>query len=494
MPRNVLIVLGLALVLRLGLLPVLPLQDPDEGRYAQIAQEMVLSGDWVTPRLWHEGEHIPFLGKPPLQFWMAASCMKFLGVNKIAARLPGLLAAIGIVLLVLVVLRRYADRETAALAALFTASNAMFFALAGTAIVDMVLSFFVAGSLLAYFAFLSEHDRRIQKRWSLLVFVFLAGGFMTKGPVAIVLFGLPTLVWTAWHREWRGLREHAWAVGIPVFLLLTVPWFVLCELHNPGFLKYFFLHENLLRYIQHDYGDLYGSGRELPRGTALLMMLVAGLPWSAWAIAFLWRHRQWLRTMAPGRVPGLFLVGFAVNTLFWCLARQILWTYVLPLVPLFSVWLAFVARRHGLSVRPPVRAAAGLLAAYAVLASCLGPMALTATGKSTEGVLKRAEVLAAKHGTDGTVLFVRRTPYSAYFHARGHLLIHPKESAEASVLRGLARERPCMFVIKSRYLSRIPDHVSARVRVVDELGDWGICVPTDLLKPHSDAVGGGARP
>jgi 4-amino-4-deoxy-L-arabinose transferase-like glycosyltransferase len=495
MRRDVLLVLCLALVGRLVLLPLLPVQDPDEGRYGQIAKRMVESGDWVTPRFWHEGEEVPFLGKPPLQFWMAAVCMRVFGVNKVAGRLPGLAAAAGLVLLLFRVLRRYAGRDIAETAAVMAASAGLFFALAGTIIVDMVLAFFVAGALLAYYAFLAEPESRIKKRWSLLVFALLAGGFMTKGPVAIVLFGLPTFAWTAWHREWKGLKHHAWTLGIPLFLLLTVPWFVICEQHNPGFLKYFFLNENLLRYVKHEYGDLYGSGRDLPRGTAVGMMLLVGLPWTVWALLLLWKHRrEGVRSLLFSPGSGFFLLCFVSGTLFWCLARQLLLTYLLPLVPPFCAWLACLVHRRGVSRQAVVRVAAGLVVFYTVGAALVGPWFFKAKGKATEGVLEQAAAVAGKEGIGGPFLFVRKTPYSAHFHAHERLLVHPSETVEASVCRGLAHPEPCLMLFTSGYLRRVPGDLRARIRVVGEYGDWYLCIPErtagDSSAPGNDAPSG----
>jgi 4-amino-4-deoxy-L-arabinose transferase-like glycosyltransferase len=66
------------LAARCVMLWVLPLSDPTEGRYAVVAKEMAVSGDWVTPHLWMDGQSVPFLGKPPLYFWSAAACMRSL--------------------------------------------------------------------------------------------------------------------------------------------------------------------------------------------------------------------------------------------------------------------------------------------------------------------------------------------------------------------------------------------------------------------------------
>ena len=86
-------ILAVALLARCAAMCLLPLTDPTEGRYAQVSQEMVATGDWVTPRIWMNETHLPFMGKPPLFFWFAAGAMKLFGVNEFAARLPSLAAA-----------------------------------------------------------------------------------------------------------------------------------------------------------------------------------------------------------------------------------------------------------------------------------------------------------------------------------------------------------------------------------------------------------------
>ncbi len=213
-----------AVVARMISMAVLPLTDPTEGRYAQVAQEMALTGDWVTPRVWMNEKHLPFLGKPPLFFWAAAGAMKALGVNAFAARIPSFLSALALLGLLHIVLERYEARGAGRLGVLVAATCGFFFLVAGTVSVDMTLSACVAGSLLAYYAFLSTTDPVVRGRWSLLVFFLLALGFLTKGPVALVLFGMPVFIWTARWRAWATLRDHRWIPGVLLFLLVTAPW------------------------------------------------------------------------------------------------------------------------------------------------------------------------------------------------------------------------------------------------------------------------------
>lgn len=127
MKRSLFILLLAAAGVRIGLASILPLTDPTEGRYAQIAREMVVSGDWVTPRLWINGEHVPFLGKPPLFFWTAASSITIFGTNEFAVRLPSFVAGAALLILMYGVLSRYIGQRTAISATLMTATSAIFF-------------------------------------------------------------------------------------------------------------------------------------------------------------------------------------------------------------------------------------------------------------------------------------------------------------------------------------------------------------------------------
>src|SRR5207344_999778 len=66
------------------------LVHPDEGRYAEIAREMVASGDWVTPRL----NGLKYFEKPPLQYWITALAYRAFGVHEWTARLWPALAGL----------------------------------------------------------------------------------------------------------------------------------------------------------------------------------------------------------------------------------------------------------------------------------------------------------------------------------------------------------------------------------------------------------------
>jgi 4-amino-4-deoxy-L-arabinose transferase-like glycosyltransferase len=332
------------LVLRGLTMPLWPLADPTEARYAELGRQMAITGDWVTPRVWVSGYLLPFLGKPPLHFWAEALSIKCFGANEFAARLPSLLGALIAVLATGMVLTRFYGRRLAGLAMVALASCGMFFVLAGTVGVDMVLASMVALAQFAYFAWLRTENPWHRRGWSLLVFLALALGFLAKGPVAVITFGMPVFLWHCLFGEWQRLRLHLWIPGLLLALAIVVPWFWEAQKTNPDFLRHFFVEENFRRFITHDYYDPYGSGHVVPRGGAIVLMFVAALPWSVLAF-WLLKGNGLAATRESNRLwsdrwQAFFFLGFAVNVLFWCAGRQFLITYMLPLLPAFAAWFA----------------------------------------------------------------------------------------------------------------------------------------------------------
>ena len=478
-------ILAMAFFARFAAMVLLPLTDPTEGRYAQVSQEMAVTGDWVTPRIWMNEVHLPFMGKPPLFFWSAAGAMKLFGENEFAARLPSLVATLLLLALLYVVLERYGGGSGFA-SVLITASCGFFFAVSGVVAVDMLLAACVAGSLLAYFAFTCEPSRQIRGSWSLLVFFLLALGFLTKGPVAVVLFGLPVFVWTVRWRQWKSLRDHSWVTGSLLFIILVVPWFVLCESRNPGFLKYFFLNENLLRFVTHDYGDAYGSGHQYPRGSALLMFLATAAPWGLFALWQVARSRSAARilTLADRQESFLFL-GFAVGTLFWCLARQLLFTYMLPLLPLFTAWLALRIRHDGELTRKAVVAASLLLAVMGA-AALVCPLALRETASSRQ-IVRVAHSYADEQAFKGPLIFGRKTPYSALFYARGWALTHPKEPLGDTLARCREHAETVLVAVPVKKEGEVVKSLSESASRVASTGKWSL-LSVALRSPERPAM------
>ncbi len=267
-------------VVRLLGMYCLPLMDPSESRYAEIARKMVATGDWVT--LW-SSYGIPFWAKPPLSTWAAATGLSVCGINAFAVRLPTFLVALGVIGLVMSLARSRPQTELPLLSALVLLTSTLFYIVSGSVLTDITLTF---GTTLSMVAFWHTMRGAAPSCWRYLFFVGLAIGFLSKGPIALIFTGVPVFIWGVSQVTLLELwKKVPWISGGLLVLILTVPWFVLAEMRTPGFLEYFFVDEHFKRFLIKGWsGDLYGNGHPYPKGTIWLFWLGGMFPWSLWGI------------------------------------------------------------------------------------------------------------------------------------------------------------------------------------------------------------------
>ena len=400
--------LGLLLAARLAVMTVTPVFDPSESRYAVLAANMADSGDFVMPQFTHEGRRQSFQGKPPLLFQMGGVACKALGRSELAVRLPSFLAFALLLVIVFRTVKKIKDDESACAAVAATAGSTALYAIAGFCMTDMLLVLSVAGAILLYL----QHAQGASRWAGYGVFALLGMGMLVKGPIAVALFGLSVLVWTALDKRGRALRTLPWFGGILLFLAIAVPWYALMTIRDPGFPRYFFINENLLRFLVHDYGDRYGAGRETFRGMAAVWFVVSTLPWCLFVIRSFTR-RPWI--IPPGLLSAgkLCFVSCTAITCFWCLTSRVPLTYLAPTIPLFAVYLA-LHDRPGLILRVFPAVAAG-----AILVLC-GTLLFTVLRTDKLPGRFFADI-RTELGQGARVAFLGRQPYSAEFYMPGLL-------------------------------------------------------------------------
>lgn len=333
---------GLALVgiilLRLALLGQLALTDNTEARYGSIGWRMFHTGDWVTPRLHVNGQLVPFWGKPPLQFWLTSLSYKSFGVSEWSARIPSFLLGIAIVAATIFFAYTVWGKRVAALAGIVLSSSVLFFLLSGACVTDVPLTASVSAAMIAFVRFAENSTHR--KAWGLGFFLALAVGALAKGPIALVLVAVAIGIWLTLVRRWKLVSELPWLSGIVVFVVVAVPWYQLAERASPGFLRYFLINENFLRYVSNDYGDLYGFGRKRPYGTIWPMLVGSFLPWTVLAVVALlkvFRKPKLGKVVRDDQWLTYALVWGLTPPLFFTFARQIVLTYLLPGFPGLAV-------------------------------------------------------------------------------------------------------------------------------------------------------------
>jgi 4-amino-4-deoxy-L-arabinose transferase-like glycosyltransferase len=305
-------------------MPLRPLLDPDEGRYAEIPREMLAQGDWITPRL----DGLDYFEKPPLQYWATAAIYSVFGLKEWTARLW----TVGLSFLCLPLVYGWTARlfgRAAGLAALAALAVSPYFGLvAHLNLLDGGFAFWLSGAVFAFtLAQCAPVGSASERRWMLVAWVAAALAVLTKGIVVGVLTGGTLVAYTLIERDagpWR--RLHAvW--GLPLFLLVAAPWFIAVTVRNPSFPGFFFVHEHFARFLTTVHQ------RVEPWWFFPALLLVGALPWLA-AVPGACK-RAWLQ--APANMPfkplKFLLLFSALTVTFFSLSGSKLAPYILPMMP-----------------------------------------------------------------------------------------------------------------------------------------------------------------
>jgi 4-amino-4-deoxy-L-arabinose transferase-like glycosyltransferase len=322
-PRTTKILAGLlalfclfALLYRLG---SAALFEPDEGRNAEIAREILVLQNWTTPHY----NFVPRLDKPIFFYWLIALSYKIFGVSEWSARLPSVIAALGCVATTFLWAKGILGTWQALWAGLILATSVEFMILARTVIVDMPLNFLMTLSLASFFAGTRVERRSMKRLLFLLMFAALGFATVLKGPVGILLPALVMGSYIACSRQWFLGREMNPLSGWFVFLSIVVPACVWTEMHNHGFLRYFLLEENLGRFLSARFN------RQQPTYYYLLVLTVGFLPWS---LLLFGGAKFWRKKITDERI--LFLVLWILVPLaFYTLSRSKQPAYILSAFP-----------------------------------------------------------------------------------------------------------------------------------------------------------------
>jgi 4-amino-4-deoxy-L-arabinose transferase-like glycosyltransferase len=209
--------------------------DPDEGRYAEVAREMLSTGDWVTPRL----NGYKFFDKPPLQYWGAAISMAILGETNTAARLwcagTGFLGALW---MGFVAYRLY-GKPAAHYTFLILVSSFLYFGIGHANVLDMGVSVFLSVAVGAFALAQAERNTASKgQRWMLISWAGLAAAILSKGLIGIVFPGAAIVFYSLWQRDWALWKNLFIIKGLSLFLLLVLPWFILVSQANDQFLHF----------------------------------------------------------------------------------------------------------------------------------------------------------------------------------------------------------------------------------------------------------------
>jgi 4-amino-4-deoxy-L-arabinose transferase-like glycosyltransferase len=309
------------------------LVTPDEGRYAEVPREMVVTGDWVTPRL----NGIKYFEKPALQYWITAAAYSVFGIHEWTARLwPALSGFIGVLFIGYVGLR-LGGPQLGLYSAAVLGGSVWYVLNAHVLTLDAGVTFWMSVGLGSLFIAQRDDATAAQERgWMLAAWAALALAVLSKGLIGVVLPGAALVIYTLLHRDtsvWRRLHPIG---GVILFLTIVAPWFVVVSMRNSEFFNFFFIHEHFARFLTNE------AKRDGAWWYFVPVFLVGILPWIT---IFLWTARR-MWTDAPATRNGFSwqrfaLVWAAFILLFFSVSGSKLPSYILPIFPALALVLGW---------------------------------------------------------------------------------------------------------------------------------------------------------
>ncbi len=316
------------------------LNEPDEGRYSEIGREMAAGNSWLVPHL----NGFPHFQKPPLVYWLTATGFRIFGVNEWGARFPSALAAFGTVIATWMIARRLFDARVATTAALVLVGGLEFFGMARMLTPDMLMTFWITAAIACLVRAVTPAAPSASgapSRWMWGFFVCQGLGFMTKGPMALVVPSGAALGWWWFARKTPASIRIPWVRGLAIALALGLAWFVVISIRIPGLFDYF-LGDELVKRVASK-----AHGRSKPFWFFVPVLIGGALPWTAcapWIVASAWKRWQSAVPLRPwqGLLLGWTVIPFVVLSI----SGSKLLTYVLPLYPALALAVAAAWRAH----------------------------------------------------------------------------------------------------------------------------------------------------
>lgn len=434
-------------IIRAFLNAYMPLMDKTEARYAEIARIMQETGNWITPQIDYG---VPFWAKPPLSTWLSALSMEVFGVNEFAVRLPYLLIS----LLLIIIVTRFVKNKKAIYFSGFVLMTVPEFLLhTGVVSTDTILSFSVA---LIFLSFWKAINRDKLSYWGYLIFAFIGTGFLTKGPIVLVLTVPPILIWVIYFKEYKKFFKQIPLIsGSLLTLTIAVPWYYLAEMNTNGFLEYFIVGEHFKRFFDSNWdGDKYGFAKSQPIGIIWLFLFAFAFPWIQVLAVKLWNRKN---SLIKDRWAFFLLLWLLWTPFFFTFSKSLIHTYILPsIVPIALLidyyWAEIKMKKTiiSLSLIFPV------LVVFATILSLVNNN-LEFYSKTDKYLLQSVEDF------DENIYYLGRKSYSSQFYSKGKI-----QNISLEDLNSKNTENETFkIIIKNKDYDKVDIHIAKNLKLLD---------------------------
>jgi 4-amino-4-deoxy-L-arabinose transferase-like glycosyltransferase len=304
-----------------------PLFVPDEGRYAEIAREMAVSSDYITPHL----NQIKYFEKPALFYWLGAGAIKLAGLNLWSLRSINALLGLFGCLIVYATARRLYGRATGFLAAFILATSSLYFVMTHMISLDVPVTVFLTASLCA-FLLGNQHPKGSARRYYLWAAAATAAlAVLSKGLIGIIFPIMIIAPWLLVSGKWREIKYQYVLSSMMIFLLIAAPWHIIVNYRNPEFFYFYFIEQHFLRYTTMDIGHYQPAWFFLPT------LFIGFFPW----IVFLPHTILSLIKNRDDKKNDLFFLLWAgLVFLFFSFSKSKLIPYILPIFPPLAILTA----------------------------------------------------------------------------------------------------------------------------------------------------------
>jgi 4-amino-4-deoxy-L-arabinose transferase-like glycosyltransferase len=345
------------------------LMDDVDAVQAQIGKTMLTSGDWVTARL----DGVVYLEKAPLIYWLMAIFYKIFGVADWVARLPVVLSSIALALLSAAFGMWAFGKRAGFYTGLCISTCVGLFLFTRIQIPDVMLTFTIALALWAFLRALDEEEKH-PRLWAAILAASLGTGLLLKSLVGIVFPVAAALLYLFFTKQLfsRGAWQRLHPVsGTFIALLIAAPWHILATLRNPpyfawtlksgpgfyhGFLWFYFINEQLLRFLNLRYPRDYNT---VPRLYFWMFHLLWFFPWSVYLPAITKLSFRPVDRAGRSRLLALCWLGFILVFFTFSTTQEY---YSMPSYPAFALLLGCAMAAGGRWVTRGTRLLGGIAA------------------------------------------------------------------------------------------------------------------------------------
>jgi 4-amino-4-deoxy-L-arabinose transferase-like glycosyltransferase len=319
---ELIVILFASLVFILSVISPPSLMDDVDAVQAQIARNMITSGDWMTAHL----NGIAYLEKSPLVYWLIAISFKVFGVHDWATRIPIALSAVALCWVLFRFVAWAVGAKAGLYAGLALGTCVGLYLFTRILIPDVILTLAITISMFSFLRTL-EPDERHPARWAYLFWAAIGTGLLLKGLIAAV-FPIATALLYLWftkqwrsRKTWQRLRIFS---GIGLLLLIAAPWHVIATLRNPpylvftmhsesgsyhGFFWFYFFNEHILRFLNLRYPRDYNT---VPRLYFWLFHLLWLFPWTVYLPSVFRQSYRSADRASRARLLALCWIGFVL--------------------------------------------------------------------------------------------------------------------------------------------------------------------------------------